>query len=155
MKYKDISKDWKIAGIYFLLYTIISVLIGTAYTLIVVHGVSALRLNVPSLIGGIASILFPLTLIWIGTKFSSLYITKKFTLEKINSIVKWATGYYIALDLVFLLRDFLITDINGIPIVRNYPLNIATTLISTFVFYYLTMRYLREAKQRAQADNNS
>ncbi len=145
MQSKKPLKDWEIAGIYFLLYTLITVLISAVYTLIVVYGVSNLRLNVPPLIGRIDSILFPLILIWVGTKLSSSYVSKKFNIQNINSIAKSATGYYIALDLVFLIRDLLITDINGIPIVRNYSLNIVTSLISIGLFYFLSLKNIKRS----------
>lgn len=144
MKSKKTLSDWKIAGIYFILYALITFLIGAAYSLIVVYGVSNLRLNVPPLIGRIDNILFPLILIWVGTKLSSSYVNKKFTIENISSIAKWATGYYIALDLIFLIRDLQITDINGIPIIRNYPLNIIASLISIALFYFLTLKNIKK-----------
>lgn len=148
MQSKVVSKVWKIAGIYFLLYTLITVLISAVYSLIVVYGVSNLRLNVPPIIGNIDNILFPLVLVWVGIKISSLYVNRKFTIKNSVSTAKWATGYYITVDLLFLVRDLLITDINGIPIVRNYTLNIATSLISVAIFYYLTRKYLQDSKEK-------
>lgn len=144
MNSKELLNSWKLAGIYFFLYILITFLISVAYSLTLVLLITYWRLNIPSFVGDIDRIIFPIMLAWIGTWTSSLLVRKRFIFRGVTRIAKISVYYYVILELILLIRDLLITSIDGIPIIRNYPQSIIIAVLGIVLFYYFTLRYLKE-----------
>lgn len=146
MKTGKFNQPWKLAGIYFLIYLLITTILSGVYSLFVVNILNPLHVGSIEdikLIFKLLQILLPLVIILVGSYIGATIVKRKIGSSNVDKVSKLASIFYIFLELIFLTRDFLVTDINGIPITRNYTQTIITSIITVIVFYFLTRRFLK------------
>ena len=146
MKSKDKKINyWWNAGKYFIVSMLFATIIEGVLQLIPLYILPNIQMNqgivFPPFLGTIFLILFPAGLIL--SIYLAVKVTKKFfkSVDK-KKIILIATGYYGILNMLFLIRDVLITDINGTPITRNYPESIFSDIISLLLFYFFSLEFM-------------
>jgi hypothetical protein len=138
---KKLLKTWQIAGFYFILVTIISMIASEILTLLWFLAANALpHTNTPGFVITIENIIFTIFVLWIGIKSGAFLIKRHFVLDNIEHFIKLATLFNIILQSIYLLRDIFLIELNAIPIQKELPFIFAARIINIVVFYYFTKR---------------
>lgn len=142
MSEKKSLSTWKLAIVYLLVYLLILIILGILYSTLVITLFNLFSFEIPALVKW----LFSFSTI-IGAIIISATLTKKwFSANNINKTILYSTLLYFIVELLFVVRDFVVTDINGIPILRDHPSSIIGKAITLAIFYF-SSRWLLSRKK--------
>lgn len=140
------TPNWKIAGIYFLIYIGAATLLGMMYSLLVIFFLGSifnqLQPMVVSLMGAGVSIAITV----LATKMAAGFANKRYHYVNKKDIASYAFAYGLLIASLFLLRDTMIVQVDGVTIERNHFLSIASSLVNLAVMYISSLVFLRSKK---------
>ena len=139
IKHKPLE-DWKLAIIYLLIYLLTIIVLSTLYSITVVKLSTSSNLEIPSLIGWI----FTLLIVPAGIVVSSIVVRKKFSIKNVNQVVLYSTITYFIMELMFVIRNYFVTEINGMPLFRDHTTDIISKILTLVAFYYLSRFFLNK-----------
>ncbi len=110
------SNNLKVSVVYFLIYLLITIILSILYTAVVLYFMDSIK--IPLLVKWLIQ---PLILL-IGVILGSFLVKRWFLIKNPNLVIIYSTVIYFFFELLFVIRDFLITEINGmwkVPIKLN------------------------------------